>query len=49
MKYNGKRAISVFNLVQNACLSGYPRPMESMYDQGSEFIGREFSKSLIER
>ena len=26
----------------------YPRPIEIMYDQGKEFIGHEFRKSLIE-
>ena len=26
----------------------YPRPIEIMYDQGTEFIGHEFIKSLIE-
>ena len=29
-------------------LSRYPRPIEIRYDQGSEFIGHEFIKSLIE-
>ena len=29
-------------------LSRYPRPKEIAYDQGKEFIGHEFRKSLIE-
>ena len=29
-------------------LSRYPRPIEIAYDQGKEFIGHEFRKSLIE-
>ena len=36
------------NLVETTWLSRYPRPMEIMYDQGSEFIGHEFRKSQIE-
>ena len=29
-------------------MSRYPRPIEIMYDQGSEFISHEFRKYLIE-
>ena len=36
------------NLVETMWLSRYPRPTEIMYDQGSEFIGHEFRKFLIE-
>ena len=35
MQYNDKIAISIANLVGTKCLSGYPIPMEIMYDQGS--------------
>ena len=48
-EYNDKRAISIANLVETTWMSRYPRPMEITYDQGSEFIGHEFSRSLIER
>ena len=37
-KYNNKISISIANLVDTTWLSIYPRPMEIMYDQGSEFI-----------
>ena len=47
-QYNYKRVISITNLVETACLSRYPRPMEIRYDQESELIGHEFIKSLIE-
>ena len=47
MQYNNKRAISIADLVKTTWLTGYPRPMEIMYDQGPEFIGHEFRKSLI--
>ena len=47
-KYDDKRAISIANLFETPWLSRYPRPIEITYDQGSEFIGREFRKSLIE-
>ena len=36
------------NLVETTWMSRYPRPIEIMYDQVSEFIGRNFRKSLIE-
>ena len=40
--------ISIANLVGTMWLSRYPNPMEITYDQGSEFIGHEFRKYLIE-
>ena len=36
------------NLVKTTCLSRNPRPTGIDYYQGSEFIGHEFRKSLIE-
>ena len=48
MQYNYKRAISIADLVKTTWLSRYPRPMEIMYDQGSELFGHEFRKPLIE-
>ena len=47
-QYNNKIVISIANLVETMWLSRYPRPMEVTHDQVSEFIGREFIKSLIE-
>ena len=47
-KYNDKRAISTTNFVETTWLSIYPRPIEITDDQGSDFIGHEFRKSLIE-
>ena len=47
-QYNDKRSISIANLVETKWLSRYPRAIEIMYDQGSEFIGHEFRKYLIE-
>ena len=47
-QYNYKIVISIANLVENKWLSRYPIPMEITYDQGSEFIGHEFRKFLIE-
>ena len=47
-QYHDKRAIYIENLVETACLSRYPRPIEITYDLGSEFIVHEFRKSLIE-
>ena len=47
-QYEDKRAISITNLVETTWLYRYPRPIEITYDQGNEFIGHEFRKSLIE-
>ena len=47
-QYDDKRVISITNLVETTWLVRYPRPTEITYDQGSEFIGHEFRKSLIE-
>ena len=48
VRYYGKRAITIANLVENMWLSRYPRLIEITYDQGKEFIGHGFRKSLIE-
>ena len=48
VQYDDKRAITITNLVETTCLSRYPRPIEITHDQGKEFIGHEFQKSLIE-
>ena len=47
-QYDDKRTISISNLVEATWLSRYPRPIKITYDQGSEFIGHEIRKSLIE-
>ena len=47
-QYNNKIAMSISNLIETTWVSRYPRPTEIMYDQGSEFIGHEFRKFLIE-
>ena len=47
-QYDDKKSISIANLVKSTWLSRYPRSIEIMYDQGSEFIGHELRKSLIE-
>ena len=36
------------DLSKPTLLTIYPRPIESKFDQGSEFIGHEFKKFLIE-
>ena len=46
--YDDKRAIAIANLVETMWLSRYPIPIEITYDQGSEFIGLDIRKSLIE-
>ena len=45
---DNKHNISIVNLVETTWLTKYPRTMESTHDQGSEFIGHEFRKYLIE-
>ena len=42
------KTISIANLVETTWLSIYSRPIEINYDQGSEFIGHDFRKYLIE-
>ena len=48
VSYDNKRAITIANLVETTWLYRYPRPIEITYDQGKEFIGHKFIKSLIE-
>ena len=48
MQYDIKRVISTAELIETTWLTRYPKPTEIMYDQGSEFVGHEFIKSLIE-
>ena len=43
-----KIAASIENLVENMWLTIYPRPIEIMYDQVSEFIFHELLKYIIE-
>ena len=47
-QYDDKIAISIANLVETAWLTRYPKPTKITYEQGSEFIGHEFRKFLIE-
>ena len=47
-QYNDKRAIAIANLVETTWLFIYPGLMDITYDQGSEFIGHEFRKYVIE-
>ena len=47
-QYGDKRVTSIANLVETTWLSRYPRPIEITHDQGKEFIGHKFIKSLIE-
>ena len=47
-QYEDKWAVSIVNLVETVWMSSYPRPIKITYDQGLEFIGHEFIKSLIE-
>ena len=48
-QYDNKILISIADFVETMWLTGYLRPMEITYDQGSEFIGHEFIKFLIEK
>ena len=46
MMTNGRYQFA--NLVETMWLTRYPRLIEIAYDQGSEFIGCQFRKSLID-
>ena len=48
LRYDDKRRYLFANLVENTWLSRYPRPIETAYDQGKEFIGHEFRKYPFE-
>ena len=48
VRYEDKTAITIANLLETAWLCRYPRTIEITYDQGKEFNGNEFRKSLIE-
>ena len=47
-QHDGKREIYTANLFETTWLFRCSRPMEVTYDQGYEFIGHKFRKSLIE-
>ena len=47
-QYADKRLITIVKLVKPAWLTRYPRPIEILYDQGSEFISHDFIKYIIE-
>ena len=47
-QYDGKIVIYIANFVETVWLSRYLRLIEIRHDQGSEFNGHEFIKSLIE-
>jgi hypothetical protein len=41
-----KRAVTYANLVENTWLCCYPRPLQCIFDNGSEFLGAEFANTL---
>jgi hypothetical protein len=41
-----KRAVTCANLVENTWLCCYPRPLQCIFDNGSEFLGAEFANTL---
>ena len=49
VQHDKKIAVSIAKLFGTTWLPRHPIPMEITYDQGSEFIGHEFRKYLIER
>ena len=46
VQYDDKIAITIAKLVETTWLSRYSRPIEIADDQGKEFIGHKFRKSL---
>ena len=47
-QYDDKKERYIAKLVDTTWMSRYPIPIEITYVQGSDFIGNEFRKSLIE-
>jgi hypothetical protein len=41
-----KRAVTCANLVENTWLCCYPRPLQCIFDNGSEFLVAEFANIL---
>jgi hypothetical protein len=41
-----KRAVTCAYLVENTWLCHYPRPLQCIFDNGSEFLGAEFANTL---
>jgi hypothetical protein len=41
-----KRAVTWANLVENTWLCYYPRPLQCIFENGSEFLGTEFANTL---
>ena len=41
IQYGNKRVIWIANLVKTVWLTRYPRPIEIMYEKGSELIDHE--------
>ena len=48
-QYNGKKAMTITNLVETMWLVQFPEPLEIMYNQGGKFLGHEFKNILIEQ
>ena len=47
-QYNDKQAISIANLVEHQWLSRYPWPQKLLFDNGSEFVGKDFKQMIDE-
>jgi hypothetical protein len=41
-----ERAVTCADLVENTWLCRYPRPLQCIFDNGSEFLGAEFANTL---
>jgi hypothetical protein len=41
-----KKAVTCPNLVENTWLCCYPRPLQCIFNNGSEFLGAEFANTL---
>src|SRR5688500_16195949 len=47
-QYNNKKAIMVANIAEQKWFSRYPWPTQVTFDRGSEFIGKDFQKMLVQ-
>ena len=48
-QYSDKKEIMIANLLETMFLVRYPYILGIMYDQGGEFLSREFLNSVIEK
>ena len=47
-EYNNKRSITVASITEQEWFSRYPLPIQIIFDRGSAFIGKDFTKMITD-